>query len=232
MKPKIKNDFTFSSLENIPTNKYEDFQQNEISKSKDDKMKEKPIISLKFLDANENKSSNNLLNSPRSNVNLESNKNIESVKIKSNANLKTSHKELIRNISTNTEEKIEKNTAPGNTRQESGALHMDSLKKFKIYFPKGNADFIIEMIQESKKSNDINKNNITRLRERDRKLDFQLSKYTFFTGKMKSIMQGQKKMEQQEEVCNRENKNFPFKMKKRNNFLRKGLSMFWKKSGE
>lgn len=194
-------------------------------------MKEKPIISLKFLDVNENKSSNNLLNSPSS-VILESNKNIEGGKIKSNTDIKTSYKEINPDISSNTEEKLGNHTVI--TRKESEALHMDCLKKYKIYFPKGNVDFIVDMIQNSQKSNDNNMYNTRKIREKEQKLDFKLAKYTFFTGKMKSIMQaqGQNKIEKpDEEVCNRD-KNFVLKKKKKTNILRKGLSLFGKKSGE
>lgn len=74
-------------------------------------------------------------------------------------------------------------------KEDQKFMKFDSVTKFKNYFPNGNAQLIFEKMNKNQ-----NRASMSQMIRRNRRLDQNLSKYTFFTEKMKRIVNAPKKI--------------------------------------
>lgn len=206
------------SLQNIAST-----SENELNRKKKDlnflekeEIKEEKDDSLNFLNNKEEIEKNefdiNIIPNSLNTFVGEGKNKTENWEFTSNSKIKTVHKINVNDSPQKITEIKSKKLISIKNNERKGNSQMDALKKYKIYFPKGNADNVAYMIKELQETC-----NIKEKVEKKERLDTQISKYTFFIGKMKSIIQPNKlKKRKKEELtpeCKKKKSVLTFKQK-------------------
>lgn len=170
-----------SENEIIQENKNVNFQGEE-------EIKEERGDSLNFLENSgeieKNEFDANILPNSLNSLVVEGKSNTENWEFTSNSKIKTIHKINANDLPQKITEIKSKRLISFKNNEKRANSEMDALKKFKFYFPKGNSDNVANMIKELQEACH-NKGK----KQKEERLDTDISKYTFYIGKMKSILQ-------------------------------------------